>query len=215
VQHEQCSTTAASACCSELQPVHSDAQLDRIMNPVILLFPELTPSCAGTLVAPPLAQMGILSLCVSRAVVGLGEGFAPSAVTHVMATLVPASERSRAVSYVFGGLDLGSVIGLLLCGPLIAKFGWPSVFYVFGIVGLAWGVIWPLCKPTKVDPLVQKMQELLVIQDEQKRQENAEASGKQYVAKDSKEPVRLLAHYHAFAKIQGNILIILICWQLQ
>lgn len=122
---------------------------------------------------------------------GLGEGFAPSAVTHVMATLVPASERSRAVSYVFGGLDLGSVIGLLLCGPLIAKFGWPSVFYVFGIMGLAWAVLWPLCKPTKVDPLVQKEREILAIKDEEMRQENAQAAGKEYVAKDDQGPVRL------------------------
>lgn len=126
---------------------------------------------------------------------GLGEGFAPSAVTHVMATLVPASERSRAVSYVFGGLDLGSVIGLLLCGPLIAKFGWPSVFYVFGTLGLAWGVVWPLCKPTKVDPLVKKERELLAIKDEATRRENALAAGKEYVAKDSTQegPVCLLA----------------------
>ena len=150
-------------------------------------LPDWRCACAGTLVAPPLAQMGIMSLCVSRAVVGLGEGFAPSAVTHVMATLVPASERSRAVSYVFGGLDLGSVIGLLLCGPLIAKFGWPSVFYVFGVLGLGWAVMWPLCKPTQVDPLVQKERELLAVKDEERRQENAEAAGTVYVVKDTSQ----------------------------
>ena len=70
--------------------------------------------------APPLAHSSLAALCVSRVLVGLGEGFAPSAVTNVMARLIPESERSRAVAYVFGGLDLGSVVGLLLCGPLIA-----------------------------------------------------------------------------------------------
>lgn len=69
------------------------------------------PAHAGTLIAPPLAQTSLLWLCVSRVIVGLGEGLAPSAATNVMARLVPAAERSRAVSYVFGGLDLGSVIG--------------------------------------------------------------------------------------------------------
>jgi Major Facilitator Superfamily len=149
---------------------------------------------AGTLVAPPLAQMGILSLCVSRAVVGLGEGFAPSAVTHVMANLVPASERSRAVAYVFGGLDLGSVIGLLLCGPLIATYGWPSVFYVFGIIGLAWAVAWPLSKPSQKDAVVIKEQELNEAIDDAQRRQDALDSGDEYVAKQDDDPVRPTPH---------------------
>ena len=109
-----------------------------------------------------------------------------------MSSLVPSSERSRAVSYVFGGLDLGSVVGLLLCGPLIAKFGWPSVFYVFGALGLAWAVMWPLAKPTQVDPLVQKEREIMEVKDEERRQQNAEDAGTTYVAKDNTKdgPVR-------------------------
>jgi ACS family sodium-dependent inorganic phosphate cotransporter len=51
--------------------------------------------------------------------VGLGEGFAPSAATSVLARLVPSTERSSAVTTVWGGLDVGSAIGLLLAGPLI------------------------------------------------------------------------------------------------
>ena len=40
--------------------------------------------------------------------VGLAEGLAPSAATCVLSKQVPtSSERSRAVSTVFGGLDLG------------------------------------------------------------------------------------------------------------
>jgi len=54
----------------------------------------------GTLIAPPAAQMGILWLCASRALVGLGEGVAPSAATTVLARLMPSNERARAVSLV-------------------------------------------------------------------------------------------------------------------
>jgi MFS transporter, ACS family, solute carrier family 17 (sodium-dependent inorganic phosphate cotransporter), other len=129
--------------------------------------------------------MGLLSLCASRAIVGLGEGFAPSAVTHVMAQLVPSAERSRAVSYVFGGLDLGSVIGLLLCGPLIAAYGWPSVFYVFAVLGLAWAVVWPLCKPNKVDDVMKKEAEVNALLDEQRRRE---AGGSGAMASASQPP---------------------------
>lgn len=131
--------------------------------------------------------MGLVSLCVSRAIVGLGEGFAPSAVTHVMASIVPQSERSRAVAYVFGGLDLGSVIGLLLCGPLIAIYGWPSVFYVFAILGLVWAVAWPLSKPGVVDDVMAKEKELDDVTGEIKRRDDAKLSGEDFVERTTEE----------------------------
>jgi MFS family permease len=58
-------------------------------------------------------------------------------------------ERARAVTTVFGSLDVGSAVGLLTCGPLIRAYGWPSVFYLFAIAGLAWCMAWPLFKPEK------------------------------------------------------------------
>jgi ACS family sodium-dependent inorganic phosphate cotransporter len=106
----------------------------------------------GTLVAPPLAHMSLLALCVSRVIVGLGEGLAPSSATNVMARLIPEGERSRAVTTVFGGLDVGSAVGLVLCGPLIRHYGWPSVFHLFAALGLVWAAIWPQIRPDSPDP---------------------------------------------------------------
>ena len=105
----------------------------------------------GTLVAPPAAHMSLLALCATRLFVGLGEGLAPSSATNVMARIIPENERARAVTAVFGGLDVGSAAGLLLCGPLIHWFGWQSVFYLFAILGLVWVMLWPLCRPEKQD----------------------------------------------------------------
>ncbi|KAH9653442.1 putative anion transporter 6 [Citrus sinensis] len=50
---------------------------------------------------------------------------------------IPLEERSRAVSFVFGGLSFGSVAGLLLAPPIIENLGWESVFYIFGLLGIA------------------------------------------------------------------------------
>ena len=86
----------------------------------------------------------------------MGEGFAPSAVTNVLAQQIPETERSRAVSTVFGGLDLGSAVGLLLCGPLIRMFGWPCVFYLFALAGFVWCFVWPLTKPEKQDSMMRR-----------------------------------------------------------
>ena len=88
--------------------------------------------------AVPVLTSTLPSLCVSRAAVGFGEGVAPSAVNDIVVKTVPASERARAISTIFGGLHVGSILGLLIAPPLIKALGWPSVFYTFGALGLVW-----------------------------------------------------------------------------
>lgn len=91
----------------------------------------------ATALVPVLAGF-MPGLIFSRILVGIGEGVSPSAATDMIARSIPIEERSRAVSFVFGGLSVGSVLGLLLAPPLIENFGWESVFYLFGSLGVAW-----------------------------------------------------------------------------
>ncbi|PKU85398.1 probable anion transporter 6, chloroplastic isoform X1 [Dendrobium catenatum] len=77
-------------------------------------------------------------LVLSRILVGIGEGVSPSAATDLIARSIPLQERSRAVAFVFGGLSVGSVLGLLFAPPIIQACGWESVFYIFGILGIIW-----------------------------------------------------------------------------
>ena len=55
---------------------------------------------------------------------------------------VPVRERSRSLSLVYSGMYTGSMLGLALSPQMIHSFGWASVFYVFGIGGLAWFAWW-------------------------------------------------------------------------
>ncbi|XP_052199349.1 probable anion transporter 6, chloroplastic [Diospyros lotus] len=102
----------------------------------VLEIGVLTWSLATALV-PVLAGF-LPGLILSRILVGIGEGVSPSAATDLIARSIPLNERSRAVSFVFGGLSVGSVTGLLLAPPLIQNFGWESVFYFFGLLGITW-----------------------------------------------------------------------------
>lgn len=72
----------------------------------------------------------------------------------MLATCKCRRERSRAVTAVFGGLDVGSAVGLILCGPLIKHVGWPSVFYLFAVLGLLWTLLFPRLNPDDPDELV-------------------------------------------------------------
>lgn len=86
----------------------------------------------------PLLAATVPGLCFSRALVGLGEAVAPSAATDMVSRTVPAEERARAVSAIFAGLHVGSILGLLAAPALITHLGWESVFYAFGVAGLFW-----------------------------------------------------------------------------
>ena len=107
-----------------------------------MLFCGVALWSLGTLLAPPAALLGLPALCASRLLVGLGEGVAPSAATALLVQFVPARERARAVSVVWGGLDLGSVVGLLVAPAIISLAGWQSVFTLFALLGFAWCGLW-------------------------------------------------------------------------
>jgi ACS family glucarate transporter-like MFS transporter len=54
----------------------------------------------------------------------------------------PKSERAKGNSFLLGGLYFGPIISAPLTAWMILQFGWHSVFYVFGAIGLVLGVAW-------------------------------------------------------------------------
>jgi MFS transporter, ACS family, solute carrier family 17 (sodium-dependent inorganic phosphate cotransporter), other len=70
---------------------------------------------------------------------GLGEGTTFPALSALLATWVPLKERSKLGSFVFGGGQIGTILGTALSGLLLDYFdGWESVFYFFGFLGVLW-----------------------------------------------------------------------------
>eukprot|EP00210_Caulerpa_lentillifera_P006000 g5735.t1 len=90
----------------------------------------------------PIVGSSIAGLCSSRFLVGLGEALAPAAMADVLAKMIPFEERSRSVTFVNSGLYSGTILGLLTSPLLIEFFGWESVFYVFGGIGILWVLWW-------------------------------------------------------------------------
>lgn len=44
----------------------------------------------------------------------------------------------------YKGSSIGNAVTYIMCGYLIAAFGWESVFYVSGGLGLVWYICWVL-----------------------------------------------------------------------
>ncbi|WP_438392279.1 MFS transporter [Caballeronia sp. DA-9] len=54
----------------------------------------------------------------------------------------PKNERAKGNSFLLGGLYLGPIVSAPLTAWMILQFGWHSVFYVFGAIGMLLGVAW-------------------------------------------------------------------------
>ncbi|KAJ8901650.1 hypothetical protein NDN08_003857 [Rhodosorus marinus] len=97
-----------------------------------------------TFITPMAASASLPILLLARALLGIGEGVAMPAMNSIISTWIPPNERSRSLSLIYSGMYMGSVIGLLTCPFLIQSFGWPSVFYVFGLIGIGWYGLWQI-----------------------------------------------------------------------
>lgn len=86
----------------------------------------------------PWAAAAIPTLTLSRAAVGFGEAIAPSAATDMVARSALPTERARSITFIFSGLHVGSIVGLLATPWLVQHAGWRSSFVLFGSLGIVW-----------------------------------------------------------------------------
>jgi EmrB/QacA subfamily drug resistance transporter len=83
-------------------------------------------------------------LLAARALAGLGAALAiPAALALVSATFEQGPARNRALGYMSASIDVGMVVGAVLGGVVTALLGWPWVFYVIVVAGVATLVITP------------------------------------------------------------------------
>ena len=95
-----------------------------------------------TVVTPFAAYVSFAVLIVARVMLGVGEGAAFPAAYNLIHRWMPLHERSRSVGGLSAASAVGTVLTLLTAGFIIERFGWPSVFYLFGSMGFVWVVLW-------------------------------------------------------------------------
>ncbi|XP_061679640.1 vesicular glutamate transporter 3 isoform X2 [Syngnathoides biaculeatus] len=79
-----------------------------------------------------------------RILQGLVEGVTYPSCHGMWSKWAPPLERSRLATTSFCGSYAGAVIAMPLAGVMVQYIGWPSVFYIYGVFGILWYVLWLL-----------------------------------------------------------------------
>ena len=73
------------------------------------------------------------------------QGPTSAVVFTLMGKWIPVSERSFLSTLVFNGNQFGTILTLSLSGILAEKWGWESIFYVFGSLSMIISLLWMFC----------------------------------------------------------------------
>lgn len=139
---------------------------DRFGGKIVLGFGVVWWSIA-TMITPLAAAMGLPALLIARACMGVGEGVAMPAMNNLLSRWIPVKERSRSLALVYSGMYTGSVLGLGISPQMVNSYGWSSVFYIFGSIGIAWYIWWvkrAASSPSE-DPLITKEEERYIAEN--------------------------------------------------
>ncbi|XP_014212270.1 putative inorganic phosphate cotransporter isoform X2 [Copidosoma floridanum] len=91
---------------------------------------------------PLLADYGSIYVMTCNVAMGLSQGCLMPCVQTLLSRWVPPLERARLGSFVMNGQQFGTVVAMPVSGALAASsIGWPSIFYVFGAIGIIWSLI--------------------------------------------------------------------------
>jgi MFS transporter, ACS family, hexuronate transporter len=85
---------------------------------------------------------GFASLLGFRVILGLGEAANFPAATKAIAEWFPAKERSLANGILLMGPGLGAIVSPILITFLIVTLNWRWAFFISGVIGLLWLVLW-------------------------------------------------------------------------
>lgn len=94
-----------------------------------------------TLLTPVACSLGSIYIIILRVILGFMLGATWPAIPPMTAQWIPPMERSKFMANMMAS-SLGAALTLPISGFLIVAWGWESVFYVTGIIGVLWSALW-------------------------------------------------------------------------
>jgi MFS transporter, ACS family, glucarate transporter len=81
-------------------------------------------------------------LLVTRFLFGAGESGAYPVSAVATSRWFPTTERARAQGIIWMAARIGGAVSPLLVVPIQHMWGWRASFYIFGFLGVIWGIVW-------------------------------------------------------------------------
>ncbi len=109
---------------------------------------------------------GFVMLLVVRFLFGVGEAGAYPNTSILLSKWFPVLERGRAQAIIWGASRLGAALAPVIVIPIQQKYSWHSSFWVLGLVGIVWAIIflfWQKEDPSQSNSI--SSEELKYIQD--------------------------------------------------
>jgi ACS family glucarate transporter-like MFS transporter len=106
----------------------------RILTRIVLWWSVFT-SLTG-------AASNFWALLAIRFSFGVGEAGAFPNFSSCISRWFPRMERARALGLVIMTSQIGGALSPLLVVPIQARYGWRTSFYLFGVLGVLWAVVW-------------------------------------------------------------------------
>lgn len=88
------------------------------------------------------AAWNAASMLVMRFLFGVGEAGAFPGATRAFYNWIPARERGMANGIFHSGARVGAAVSLFLMPFLIKLIGWRSTFFICGMLGIVWVMVW-------------------------------------------------------------------------
>jgi MFS family permease len=106
----------------------------RVLTRIVLWWSALTVATG--------AAFNYVSMVVIRFLFGAGEAGAWPCVARTFSRWIPPADRGRIQGIFFAGAHLAGGLTPLIAALLNGWVGWRMVFVIFGVVGVAWVVVW-------------------------------------------------------------------------
>ncbi|CAJ0922299.1 unnamed protein product, partial [Mesorhabditis belari] len=122
--------------------VFSGYLADRFGPKMIVMFAVIDMSIMSAL-GPFLAEQTYWAYFGTRVVLGMGEGFVIPCLNSLAVRWFPPNEKSTlGAIYTTGNQIAASLTSVLVAVLCTSPLGWPAIFYIHGIYGIIWSIIW-------------------------------------------------------------------------
>ncbi len=110
-----------------------------------------------------------VSLLIIRFLFGAGEAGAFPAINRAVFSWIPMKERGLVTGINFSGSRLGAAFALPILSLIITKWGWQFTFYLFGLIGVVFSILWYLLFRNKPEdhPFISQQEKDYIVSNRQ------------------------------------------------